>query len=91
MEDEKPIAGLEGMMAELKLLEGLPEEAKDHMLKVTLEDISDSEAMERDYEAFIKAWRAGDVKGLEKLEADRDTEMDEFLTRSCSGTAPPSG
>lgn len=81
LKDEKPISGLESMKVELDLLKDLPQGAHEHMLKSTLEDVEDSDQMEKEFGKFIAAWRSGDVGALEKMDAEDDTKWDQLMQK----------
>ncbi|MGI9241109.1 MAG: TraB/GumN family protein [Verrucomicrobiales bacterium] len=81
-EDGKPIGGLEGMRVELELLAGLPEEAHEHMLAESLEDVGDMGKLGEEFGKFIAAWRDGDIEGLEEIDSeDSDGEWDRLVEK----------
>ena len=79
LEDDRPISGLEPMMAEIRLLRGLPKAAHEQMLKSTLEEVADTDLMNERFGKFVAAWRSGDVETLEELDAEDDTKWDRLI------------
>lgn len=81
-EDGKPIGGLEGMRVELDLLAGLPEEAHEHMLVESLEDVGDMGKLGKEFGKFITAWRDGDIEALEEIDSeDSDGEWEALVEK----------
>ena len=81
VEAGRPVSGLEKMKVELDLLKGLGKQAHEHMLRTTLEDIADAEAMEQELDEFLEAWRSGDVARLEEMDSEDETEMDRKINK----------
>jgi uncharacterized protein len=61
--DGKPIEGLETVIDQLSIFDGRSLEEQTRFL---IESVDDMPTLERDLERLVSAWRAGDMRGLEK-------------------------
>jgi len=71
-EAQKPIGSLETAEFQIQLLTSLGEGLEDEMVLYSLQDLDQIESL---YQEMIRAWREGDLEGLEKLFV---TDMQEY-------------
>ncbi len=69
--DGKPIVGLETMEFQLQLFDAMPERVQSDLLLQTLEEAG---TMEKEMDAMIRAWRAGDAAALARIMGENFAE-----------------